>query len=485
MKKNAAKPVAVILGVVAAMTAVYVGASVWTGQRIKSQYESSLGQMKARFPALKVQHGYDRGLWSATSTLTLQLGCDTSPQAGGDSTSSPVRLTFVDQIQHGPWPGWRRFAAATIDTELQLPEATGSELARIFAGARPLVAHTVVAFDGSYDSSISSPAGTVESKSGQWLNWQGFEARVSGDMQGSAFAYELQMPGIELLDVRQGIQMKIGGLQWRGDGQLVGGSPWIASGKSDGQIAAIDFAVQPPVVGSGVQEAFKLGLAQLQVRSETHVEQDLLRSATSLTATGIAGSTRLDRIELNASLKRLHAPTYRKLIDRLMQGSSCDSAPRSDPQALLAALQQDLMQLLTHQPEYALDKLALEIGGRRGEISYAAGVQGVTQEDLKLPLRELLSTKGQLRADFKLPVAWIEQFSGYAYAQVANQAPPPELVTAMLEQFTTDGWLLRQGEHVASKLQYAGGTLQINGKEMQLGNPEVPAAAVADAPAAQ
>jgi uncharacterized protein YdgA (DUF945 family) len=205
-----------------------------------------------------------------------------------------------------------------------------------------------------------------------------------------------------------------------------------------------------------------------------------------MSATGSVGDTRLDRIELKASIKRLHAPAYRKLVERLMQASSCDQAgSRPDPQAMVAALQQDLMQLLRHNPEYALDKFALEFGGQRGEVSYALGVQGVTAEDMKLPITAVLATRGQIRADLKLPVTWIELLSAQVYSQLTENAPPPELVTAMLEQFTSEGLIERQGEQLSSSLRYGQGVLQVNGKPVPLAAPAAPAAAMAEPEAAK
>jgi hypothetical protein len=52
-------------------------------------------------------------------------------------------------------------------------------------------------------------------------------------------------------------------------------------------------------------------------------------------------------------------------------------------------------------------------------------------------------------------------------------------VAGVLERFTQTGLLLRQGEHVVSKLQYDAGLLQVNGRSNPL---LVAPAAVADAP---
>lgn len=482
-KKASARRVLAGLGVLAAITAAYVGATAWTGHRIQSQYTAGLARMQAQLPFLKVvEQAYEKDLWTATSRVTLQFGCEAAP--GADKPSSPMRLTIVDHIQHGPLPGARGFGAAVVDTELLLPDAAGSELAKIFAGAKPLSAHTLIGFDGRYDSSLKSPAGTLESSSGQMLNWQGFEATVRGDMAGTATDYELSMPGIEFLDVHLGAQLKLAGLQWRGRSQM-GESIWLATGTSEGEIGTIEFTVNPPV-GSAMRQPFKLGLAQVKLASEARVEQDLLNTSSAMSATGSVGDTRLDRIELKASIKRLHAPAYRKLVERLMQASSCDQAgSRPDPQAMVAALQQDLMQLLRHNPEYALDKFALEFGGQRGEVSYALGVQGVTAEDMKLPITAVLATRGQIRADLKLPVTWIELLSAQVYSQLTENAPPPELVTAMLEQFTSEGLIERQGEQLSSSLRYGQGVLQVNGKPVPLAAPAAPAAAMAEPEAAK
>ena len=455
------KAVAAGLGAVLVLGVAYVGASAWAGHRVHAFYAAEIGQLQAQVPALKIQQQYDKGLWSATSRVTLQFGCE---------PKDVLRLTVIDRIQHGPWVGGTSFAAADIDTELQIDGPAGQELAKMLGGAKPLVAHTVVGFGGGYQSDFSSPAGSLQMGEGQLFNWQGLQARVNGRIEGGPMGYELSMPSIELVDVKQGLQLKFAGLKMTGQAEK-GDSVWLSSGRSEGEIGTIEMSAQAPAGSPSHVQAFALALQRMKFNAETRIEKDLLHTSSSFTASGQVGKTKLDRIELQASLKRLHAPTYVKLMEQLMAGGmTCDEKLReANAKAMLQDLQQSLLQMLPHNPEYALDKLVVEFGGKRGEFSSAVGVQGVTAEDLKQPLPMLLMEKAVVKTELKLPVAWIEMMAGEASAQSSGKLPPPEMVSVMLDQYAAQGFIVRDGEHLKSSLRYARGELLVNGKPLSLG----------------
>lgn len=476
------KPLAAGLGVVALGVAAYVGASAWSGQQIQSRYEAQLEKLPTQLPFIKVvDRRYEKGLWSSTSTVTMQFGC--LPPAGEDGEQGeaaaaepprPLLVTWRDTIQHGPLPGGKGLGAAAIDTELVLSDEVRQQLAKVFGDARPLTIRTLVGFDGRYASTIESPA-VQFSEETRKLAWQGLKAHIRSDAAGSFADYELEMPGLEITDGESGSIVRIGRMTAKGSGQSLGGSWWVMTGKGEGEIASMEVNATPPAEeGEPPAKPFKLLLTGLKVSSDTTAEGELLSSVTRLSGAGMVGDTRLDRVEMQASMKRMHAPSYQRLMAGLLEStSSCDPAAReADAGRLLAGLQAELANLLPHNPEYGLDKLAVEVGGKRGELSYAFGVQGVTPDDLKLPPQALLMTRGVLRADVKLPVAWIELLSAGMADRAGDAVPPPEMVNVMLDQFAAQGFLVRDGELVSSSVRYGGQSgLLVNGKPLALGRP--------------
>jgi uncharacterized protein YdgA (DUF945 family) len=451
--------------------AVVAGATV-TGTQARKKLQEAPLAWQAQWPMLKVveQH-YERGLFSATHTVTLQLGCEAgSPAAGG----APVLLTLVQRVKHGPLPGFSAVGAAVIDTELVLPEAARKAVAELTGNQPPLTAHTFVSLGGAAHTQITMPSFRMAGPEGQQLAWQGLVADVRDG--GGTLRYELTMPGFTMAmrDPRMAMTMKLTGVHLQGEANG-GASWWLRAGKAEGEIGAIELAVEAQG-GQGVPP-FKVALQQLRFSASNTIDKELLSNVAHLSGKGVFNDTQLDKIEMQASVRRLHAPAYERLMQHVMDTSSaaCGMKQAVSPQVMLAQVQQDLMALLPFNPEYALDKLAVEIGGQRGELSYAFGVNGVTEADAALPLQALLMSKAQFRGQARLPTAWVEntlaRFSGGASGDPAGQA---EVMNVMLAKMTNDGFVVRDGAMLSTQFSLDKGQMLINGKPM--GQPEAQAA---------
>jgi uncharacterized protein YdgA (DUF945 family) len=136
------------------------------------------------------------------------------------------------------------------------------------------------------------------------------------------------------------------------------------------------------------------------------------------------------------------------------------------PQLLLQQLQADMAALLPYSPEYALDKLALEIDGKRGELAYSAGVSGVTEAELQTPLQALLMSKGQIRAQARLPALWVEKTLATFGGGQKDAAAQVELANVMLAKMTGEGFVVRDGEMLSTQLSLDKGELSVNGKPL-------------------
>ncbi|AKJ27257.1 hypothetical protein AAW51_0566 [Caldimonas brevitalea] len=471
---------AVGLGAVAVAAAAYVGASAYVGQQVQQALQAQPEKLAQQLPFIKVaEHRYEKGLFSSTRTLTLQFGCEApagaaaAAGADGEAPTGPVTLTLRDHIRHGPLLGLSP-GAAQIDTELELPADVKAKLAKVFGEQQPLSLRTLVAFDGRYTSQLSSPAVQIPGPNGEQLAWKGLQVSVSSDAEGSFLNYQASAPGFEVNDPAKGVKMVLSNVSMQGQGRPVGGNVWLMVGEDEGSIGSFEVTAQAPVqqASEGGAKPFSFKLENLKFTAKATVENDLLSSQMSMIGGGMIGATKLDKVEMAGSLKRLHAPTYQRLMSSMMKSSfPCDTpaGEAADPSAMLAAMQQDMVQLLPHNPEYSLDKLAVEYGGQRGEMSYSLGVQGVTEADLKLPAMALLMTKGRGKADIKLPVKWIEQIAGNAPMQQA--AVQPEMVGAMLDQFAAQGFVVRDGDNVGASVRFENGELVLNGKPLPLGRP--------------
>ncbi|WKB50657.1 YdgA family protein [Eleftheria terrae] len=462
------KPLAVGLGVVALAAAAYVGSAAYVGGRVQTELLAQQTKLSEQLPFIKVtDHKYEKGLFSATRTVTVQIGCDAgTPAEGEEAPPKPVLITLRDHISHGPLAGGQ-FGAALIESELELPPEVRKGLTQLFGDKKPFTVRTLVGFGGGYSSEFSSPDIQFKGPQGEQLAWKGVKANISSDAGGTYLKYDVSAPGLEVNDPAKGAKMVVTNISWRGESRPVNGSMWLRTGKDEGEIASIEFAAPPLAqqAAEGAGEPFKFTFDKLKFASDTSVEKDLLNSKVTMTGAGTIAGTKLDKLEMQASLKRLHAPTYQRIMSSLMKaaGTACAKPEEQpNPDEMLAGMQNELLALLPYNPEYALDKLAVEYAGKRGELSYSVGVEGVTEADLKTPAMMLLMGKGVVKADVKLPVTWIEQIAAKAPTQTA--AMEPGMVGMMLDQFAQQGFIVRQGEHVAASMRLEKGAVLLNGK---------------------
>ncbi|PPE68581.1 YdgA family protein [Caldimonas thermodepolymerans] len=459
--------------VVVALGAAYVGSSHFVGRQVQQHLRAQTDRLTTQMPFIKVtEQGYERGLFASTRTVSVQLGCDRAGAAHlPGRPPGALEFTLRDRIRHGPLLEGGTWGAASVQTELVLPPALQSFVVQTFNGQPPLSIRTTIGFDRRYDARVVSPRARLEGKPGQQVVWQGLQGRFTGGGDDGAIHQEISMPGLEMSDSDQGVRMVLSELHWKNDGRLLGDSAWLmASGRTEGRLGLVEMNLPLPMPGGGDVRPFLFALTDLTLEAEGAAEQDLLHTTSRLHGSGSLDGVRLDRIELVASVKRVHAPSYQHLVETLMQQSfSCEEDEEADPLAQLAALQSDLMQLLRYDPEYAVEKLAVESGGQRGEVSYAFGVQGVTEADKDLPPLQLLATRARARADVSLPVAWIARLLDQPQLRASGAAPEPEMLEVLLDQFADQGYLVRRGEHVTASVRYEAGRLLLNGQPLPIG----------------
>jgi uncharacterized protein YdgA (DUF945 family) len=437
-----------------------VGGAALTGMQARKQLQEAARSWPAQWPMVKVvEQRYDRGLFSATHVLTLQFGCDADAKGSG----GPLLLTLRQRVRHGPLPGFSGFGAAVVDTELELPEASR----KAFGDKPPLTAHTVVGFDGATRTRLAMPAIKFEApQGGQAVDFQGLVADIAGKPE--LLRYDVQMPAFTFRGGDDKVTAALTLTNARMQGELRGsGSLWLRPGHGEAQLGAWRMTVAPRA--GGPEAALALAFDDLKVVSDNTLDKELLGSTARLSGRGMVNGFKIDKLEMQASFKRLHAPSYERLLQRFMDtgATACGMQQAVSPQVFLSQLQEDLGALLPFNPEYALDKLLIEADGKRAEFSYAVGIEGATADDAKLPLPALAMSKGRLRGEASLPLPWVEravmQFGGAA-GQPADAAAQAEMVNVMLAKLTGDGFIVRDGEQLKAKVSLDKGQVLVNGK---------------------
>lgn len=478
-----------VLGALAAAIALaYGGSTWWAGTKIKSSYDTALDELPKQTALVRVvNRSYERGFFGAVSTVTLELGCAADaaaqvpavkPAEGDDEEDEatapfkPVRFTFRDTIRHGPIAGGT-LAAATIESELVLDVKGQAKAEQLFGKAKPLTAHTKVAFDGGYTSDLTVAPAKVTDEGKAQFTWQGAQARIEVNGARTQVHYDLTMPGLDVNDLRTGATMKMGKLTGKAD--MDNSAGWIlATGKTEGRLESFEFAAPKGLgtaEGAGGKALPTVLLQNIDMLADASIKDGLYASTGTIKGAGKIGETKIDKFEMSSGGRRIHAAGYKKLADAWLQSSAINGCGKGGGKASQAAMQKlmdqlapDLKAMAKYNPEIGLEKMLVEIGGKRGEISYTAGMVGVTDEDLQSPGMALLMKRGVLKANARLPMQWLEQIA--ATGAESGQTPPPEMVAGLVEQGEGMGFVKRDGTDVTSQVEYSEGSLKINGKPL-------------------
>lgn len=497
-----------VLGAVAAAIVVAYGGGTWyAGTQVKSRYDSAFDELSKQTALVRVtDRQYERGFFGAVSTVTLEIGCAADAAAPAVATPAkpaegeeadaeaeendkdnekadatppkPIRITLRDTIHHGPIAGGT-LAAAIIDSELVLDEKTQANLKKLFGDAKPFTARTKVGFGGAFTTDMTvAPAKFAEAGKGEFA-WQGTQLRMDVNAARTQVHYDLAMPGLDFSDARTGTTLKMGKLAVKADMDSSAG--WfLATGKTEGRLDTLELVVKkaggpmsagavpadtPPKVVTTVL------LQGLDLLGEATIKDGLYASSGTVKGAGKIGATKIDSFELTSSARRIQAAGYKKLADAWMQSSAVNGCGKGGSKASQAAMQAladqlapDLKAMAKYSPEAGIDKMVVQIDGKRGEISYMAGMAGVTDEDLQLPGTALLMKRGALKANARLPMKWLEKLA--ETGAESGQTPPPEMVAGLVEQGEEKGFVKREGDDVTAQIEFTEGSLKINGKPL-------------------
>ncbi|MGN6525651.1 MAG: YdgA family protein [Burkholderiaceae bacterium] len=462
------KSALVAAGVVAAACAAYVGAAVVGGQKVEKALRAVPVAAQAQWPMVKVtEERYDRGLFTATHTVTLRVGCDAAAAAASAPQAS---ITVVQHVKHGPFPGFAGFGAATVDTELALDKGTRQELVKFTGTEQPLRVHTDVAFDGATHTHLTIASFRSPDATGPQVAFQGLTGDIDSDVH--AIEYDLRAPGLSVAEaasapVAMRMSFKGAHVHARAEGA---GELALRAGKSQGELesAEVDFVSAPDTGGT----PHKLAFNQLRFSQDTAIDKGLMNTVARADGHGQVDDTKLDKIEMQATMKRFDAAAYQGVVRRMVASDPATCGRKApDPAQLFASqdVQAALLRMLSANPEFSLDRLAVEVGGKRAELGYLIGVNGFTADDAKLPLPAGLMARGYGSARIKLPADWIQQAMTYVAQQSGQSSDIGDraaMVELMLGKAIDGGYVVREDDMLRSELAFRNGRATINGKPL-------------------
>lgn len=440
----------------AAVAVVIVGWTAGTvvlGQRVQAKLETQgpLGEALDSGGLLKVVNSeYRKSFFGATRTMSVELGCST------EGKPAP-RLTVQQDIQHGPFPGFRSVGAARITTRLVLDSDARAKLKEaIGTEDLPFEMVTVAGFGGGTHTDLRSEGFTAkDANSNTQITLKPLNLQLKSSSGGdTTLRYDVQ--GYELQDGR-GTSMVLAGLKGSAQGQA---PHWYAMGtQADGVIERFEFKAPQ----GGAQPL--LLLSNLKMGSQGSVKDGLYSAQSTMTGQLEVAGTKFQELVMKASLKNLNAEAYARLVKNAMQPQlGCDKpgAPAAlAMQRQLVDMQSDLMALLPSNPEFSLDELSVTLEGKKALLSYAVGAQGVTAEELKAGFQPGLMQKVKLNAMVETSTGFLQEL-----AKVFKQ--PPQMMDAMVAQGVDRGFIRQEGQSLKATIELAKGQALLNGKPVPL-----------------
>ena len=490
--------------VAATLAVAYVGSAWYFGKEIEAAHREIDARL-ATVPYVKlVRHDYERGLFSAKETLTLEfapalfvpamvspalpkvaddtasaaeLGDEGENEEEADTDAStemvppaqpaplaPIQVSFKSTIEHGPFPGFNAFGAGRAQTEVVFDDTIQPKLDAAFSGQPALRIATLYQISGGGQMRLTSPA----FKSDMTLDASGKKASVSSegvdltlDFTRDFVQYAVQggAPRFEMAD-ENGTKLIATGLRIDGQAKrLFADEPMFYTGKQ--QISLAELNVETAQAG-----APKIAIKAFKYEMDAPVTGDILDIVAKIGAEEINVADRnYGPAHYDFSFKHLGA---RKIaaLDRQIMALYAKQPSLQDPaQAMqfFAPLREPLLDLLADNPRFAIDRLSFRTPDGDAVLTATLGLNGATAVDVVNPMA--LMQKIDLAADLSFPVSLLDTMQAAGSDTDVDEAATRKQATEQsLAIFVQQGYATLDAGIVKTKLSFNGKDLLINGQ---------------------
>jgi uncharacterized protein YdgA (DUF945 family) len=454
--------------VVVALVAAYPASSWLFGKRIETAFGKIDAQITAR-PFLKlVRHDYERGLFDATDTITLEI-----PAASEESTgaAAPLHITFKTAIRHGPLFDSGMLAAGRAVTTVEFDETVRQKVLEAFGGKPALEIRTLYGLVGGGRFSITSPAFNVTlpdspKKRSATLSGDGLE--ISGEFIGDVEQYSLRgaAPRFELSET-DGRRLALTGLVIEGnERRLLPDEPLLYIGTQRLTLAGLE--IDPGEVQDEDDDSKalpKIAFTDVLCDTETEASGEFVDSTVRISAAGL----RVDAQDYGPaaydfSMKHLHA---RKLmaLNRESMALYTKLEALQDQKRLsraFAPVQKHIVALLLDDPVLSIDRIAFNTPDGEAKISASVRLVDVKAEDFGRPL--VLFAKLDAAADLALPIPLMVTLAVSDAEDEAEAQARGESAERTIARLVEQGYATVDAGIFRSRLAFRGGQSSANDK---------------------
>ena len=501
------KKIKVLLGLLIIVGLVYVGAVWWSGVKTQERYEEKGVALSAwlatNLPEARVtQQSYERGLFSASSMLRIEVDGEPSVIAGrltcfmikdgtmmgrlfdlgatnsfnphiylmrencaelqsGDTSSfeteneEPVHLqvTLNNQASHGPWLG-SGFGIAKVHTQLSV-DADGLP-AEVKSYIESLQIDTVRHYSRDYDMRIAGQPFT-KTLGTESIDFQGFNLRLNTHGGRTLMDAAIDIPRLVLTaagDGDQKISMLLDGISLKSsDRSLESTWNWFLTGSSDWRLKQLELTTDA-LPGKWVR-CDNLSLTSLATLKGTiygEKDQVVLTCSTNHYEKPLEMKGVLDLSVTNIDTQPL-ANIFSKSMELLEQAGGDTSDPRVNRE-MAAYMMEQLPVFFSSEPGYLLNA-DFHLNGRKVmNLSSEMKTYPISSDEAKMPVYVLLPSKLFLSMAYSVDAdLMLNGDPDYGWP-----APGSSLMDRMV----------RDGDNYKIELIYDRGTIKMNGEEKKL-----------------
>jgi len=458
--------------------AAYPASAWYLGRQVEQAASDSYKQVES-VPYMKVvKREYRRGVLTSDETVTFELfgnmaqffeqtqreNSERNPGAAPVERFKPIRFSVHSHIKHGPMPGGKNFAAAMVDSELDVDERLKPALAGVLGEKKVLTAHTIYQFSGDAESAFTSPAfvATIPAEGSVppgRLTWGGVNATVRSAKGFASYTMRGEAPKLEV-EGGMGVHMVIEGMRFDVQSRRIfEDEPLLYAGRQNFAVAQI--RVDGPLLADNA-----IVVKQFNYEVNVPVNGEFLDIVAKIgVQDAVSGEANYGPARFDLSMKHLHARTLAQLQRAMLKAYSDPAAFAADaknPQAAFEPLVQPALKLLEYSPEIRLDRISFRMP--QGEVLVAARAKfnGIKPEDLKQA--PILVAKLDASADISLPEALLMLPWGVKADSAEELQAQMQMRERQVATLVGQGYILRDGAMVTSRFEFRNGGVTVNGK---------------------
>lgn len=372
---------------------------------------------------------------------------------------TPITITVRNEILHGPvlW-NWG-FGVAKVNTRVVLDDEIRKKIAEYFGTDEPLHITSRIGFFGGGTTRFWGDGRKVALKepSGGTLAYDDFHLDIGYSSKFDQLDYDGDWPKLTLVDPVLNSTMVVDGTTLVGKAERVRGELYESdfrfaidtievtdANKAVTRIEGVHYIGSSKLDNEFINVSQKLGSGKVVNKALKEMKLDL------------------NEVHYDFTLRRIHAETLEKFVASFQ---AMYTKPMNTPEEVDANFVQPLKEsglaLLSHDPEFAIDRLGIVTPDGEAVIKGVIKFKGLTAEDFGSEGMPTWLAKIEADLTIEAPQKLLEKFPNGATG--AGMA-------------VDQGFAKREGDRLVSHIEYKQSRVRVNGKDVPIpglgGGPE-------------